>query len=314
MTTQNKPKIDYYNYEILTESNIVRSSYIFNESMERVFLFTTSITHYKQIYKSIISDIICLKGNPEAFTIGSEYKFKYKNEHSVRLLIEDKIETPDYKSVLIYYYDIQPSEFRYKLNLKFYKDTVEKRFTYYTYDFMFSSPQSFKFYEANFNARELKKLLIEMDEYFHSNSEGLEQVESIVLNTSMKKVWDIITDWKVFQKHVPIIASRIEYERNCEGEIALIKLYYDNDKTEYYLKVKRLCLKNYVGEFSLLLFTSSKSFPSQEFHFNVIEINTNRCMLIFKHVFLKYVNSQMIEELSINKKEILNILRKSLSE
>jgi hypothetical protein len=312
MTSQHKHKTHrHFNYEILTQHNILKNSYLFEDNIDRVYYFFKSVPHLKEMSKDIISDIICVKGTPDYYSVGSVYKFIWKNSWSVELIVEDMVNTPEYKTIQIYYYDIRPSDYRYRVTMKFYRTTVDG-FTYFTYDLKFTSPQSLSFYQVNFNTNESRKLLTGYDGYISTNPECLEQVESIVLNTSMKKIWDIITDWKVFQKHVPIIASRIEYERNCEGEIVLIKLNYNNDKTEYYLKVIKSCLKKYAGEFSLLLFSSSKSFPSQELHFNIIEINDSKCLLIFKHVFINYVNCKIIAELSINKKDILKTLKSSL--
>jgi hypothetical protein len=303
----------HFNFEILTKHNMIKVSHIFDEAIERVYYFYTSLMKFKEIYKDFLSDVVCINGDPSNYSIGSAYNFTWKNSFSVRFIVENIINKPHFKAVQVYYYEVEPKEFRYRCIYKFYKNTVEN-YTYYSYDFIFGSPPALSFFQVNFNTDDNKRLLNTIDNFVYSNAEGLEQVESIILNNDIKKVWSIITDWKVFQQHVPIIADQVEYEKDCENKIVLIKLRFESDKTEYFLKVLKSNVNKYDGEYRLLLFTMNSSFPNQELFFNVISLNDNQCLLTFKHMFLTYVKPAVISDLSDNKKDILKMLKKSLND
>jgi hypothetical protein len=307
---QTEPKANF-TLEILTKYNKVRVTHVFQDNIERVFHMFRSIKHYKRVFKGFFEDIKCVKGDEKNFSTGSEYKSFWK-ETSNKIRVEDIKETENFKELHMVFYDIGPDKFRYWVTYRFYKSTTEE-YTFWYYDLLFESAEALNYHKLNFSDSDCIKLFKNMDRYLYSNPEGLEQEESIVLNYDFKELWAIITDWKSFRQHVPIIADSVEFERGSDQRISLIKLHYSNDKSEYYLRVLKSELSDNSGDYELVLFSSNNSFASQEMRFKLLSLGEKSTMLIFKHVFSKYVKNKVIKDLSDNKREILRMLKKSLS-
>jgi hypothetical protein len=308
-TSTIKDQEPIFNYEILTQFNRHRITHIYHDKLDRVFNLYRSMSHFKRIYKDFMLDIKSESKEPY-FCVGAEYTFLWKNSHTAKFRCEEVIDEENIKILQLYFYDIEPNEFRYKVYYKFSRSTCDE-YTYFYLDSVFNNLQALSFYQISFSSNDMKKLFKHIDDYIIRNNEKHEQVESIILDISLSDLWKVITDWKIFKKHVPIIADSIEYERSSDSRVSLIKLIYNNDDKEYYLKVLKNELGEFSGDYQLNLFSSSKSFTKQRMHFKVVEMS-GKCLLVFKHIYSKYISESVLRDLSENKKEILRMLKKSL--
>jgi hypothetical protein len=309
MSKKKEHNPDTFYQELLMKLNKCRVSHIFYDNIDRVYNLFKSIKHYKSMHKGYFEDIMCINGNENDFSSGSEYKSFWKDTEN-KFRVEDIVNTENFKEIHIHFYDIGDYDHRFRVMYKFYNNTTDD-YTYWCYDIVFNSSQALSYYQQTFNDNDCIKLFKNFDKYLYTGTTNIEQVESIVLDIGFKDVWNTITDWKTFQKHVPIIADSVEYERSSDQRISLIKLVYKHDKSEYYLRVLRFVLDSYSGDYDLLLFSSNSKFASQEMRFKVISL-VEKTLLVFKHVFSKFVKTKVLKDLSQNKKEILTTLKKSM--
>jgi hypothetical protein len=295
--------------EILYNKNKLRAHYIFNDNINRVFLIFSNPRLYQLVHKKFMSNLCCLRGRNSLDSIGSEFEYTWTNSIRAIFRIEDIINTPNEKLINCYYYSVEPTDFRYHLIYRFIYNTAEA-LTYYSYELLFQTHKGLQFHLDNFNADEKLNLFKGIEKFLEVQPILLEQEESIVIPESFDKLWNIITNWKLFQKLVPYIAEVVDYYQNT---VNLINAKFDvKFKNEVYSLVVKKCFKrDGFGEYILEMFKSMPQTPLHYLIFNVYNLN-GQCLVVFKHKFIEAAPVNEFKRLSEKKRKILKTLRKSL--
>jgi len=72
-----------------------------------------------------------------------------------------------------------------------------------------------------------------------TNSENLFQTETICFNVNRKIIWEIITNWVVFKKHVDFIAEEVNYNGNNNEEGSELVLSWPSKRVACHFKIKK---------------------------------------------------------------------------
>jgi hypothetical protein len=307
------PEENKFNIEILTKQNILRVNFKFKYDIDILYNLFIQPHHYKEIYKGFIIDYKCIKGNPYLNSIGSEFMCLWRDNNKSKLRIENVIETPTFKLLNFYIYSIESTNFRINSIYKFYKNSTES-FTYHCYEFRFETPQALSFHQVQFNTSDYIKMYNTFNKYVQRQTNITEQVESVVIDTGIDSLWEVLKDWNKFRELAPTIADKVEYDEPNGGSAdnsGLIKLVFEKDSCNivHVLKIQRSFKDEVRGELIVSLLNSNMKSLSQDLVFCLYSLGEGQCVLIFKHVFKKIVDNGFLENLSKSKQIILTSLR-----
>jgi hypothetical protein len=156
-----------------------------------------------------------------------------------------------------------------------------------------------------------KELLKRYDAHLKKNIDDLYQCESIIINAEREKIWNIITNWKKFQKIVPILADEISYEGDPLQINTHLILKWINKKMTCSLKVLEVNKKNLIDEWDYVLecFDGTPKVPLQELHFKLIDLTNKSTFVQFQHIFKETLKYDLIESVGKDKKHILSSLK-----
>jgi hypothetical protein len=306
---------DDINLEILIKQNILRVSFSFKYDIDVLYNLFIQPCHYQEIFNECMDEVKCIKGISSLNVIGSEFKMIFRRTGECKLKVEKVIETPTFKLLDIRFSD-EPANFRFNAIYKFYKNTAEP-LTHFCYEFKFRNPQELSYHQVQFNTSDYINLYNSFNNYVQKKTNlTTEQVESIVIERNINSLWEVLQDWKRFQALAPIIADRIEYKEDKDqgANGALIKLIFEKNDCNiiHVLKVQSSFKNEESAELIVSLLNSNLKSLSQDLVFNLYRLREGQCLLTFKHVFKKIVDNGYLEEFSISKRNILNLLRDNL--
>ena len=156
---------------------------------------------------------------------------------------------------------------------------------------------------------ELKKMNIfrveAIDEHLKNNVRNLEQNESIMVNTPIDKLWNFITQMKNIQLFVNMPNFEIVNEGNN-----ILKLVdkSNNNFIRLIEREKKVEDSNYI--LYLESFDSLISMPLQSMQIQLIKVNENKTLIIYKHIMLDYIPYNALKSNSGNKQKILKKIKK----
>jgi hypothetical protein len=287
--------------ETIKEPNLLRINYVFEASVERVFQMISDPVCQIEIYSPLISNFESL--NEETlFVKGAKFKYNWKENLTMYLEIKDVTDELNYKMIYHRYEAVEPTKFQYNIIFKLFPVSTQMK-TIMSVDVEFESQEAFNFYTLALNDNDKLSMFENMDKFL-SKQLDLKQEESVILPVGFKQVWNIVTDLKVFKKHVPELAEEVEYD----GDFVNMKVAGKMQR----LKVVKKESNEEEGVYMLALEDDGNSRPTQEIVFNVICIDGLRCLLVFRHNFLVPVRYKRIQMLSESKKAILKTFKMSL--
>jgi hypothetical protein len=149
--------------------------------------------------------------------------------------------------------------------------------------------------------------LEEIEEYLKNNVKNLEQDESILVNVSIDKFWNFCTQLNNIQLFINMPNSEIINEGNN-----ILKLV-DKSSNNYIRLIKRekkVEDSNYI--MYLESFDSLQAMPLQSMQIQLIKVNIETTLIIYKHIMLDYIPINALRSNSGNKQKILKKIKKLL--
>jgi len=158
-------------------------------------------------------------------------------------------------------------------------------------------------------------LLDQIKKFVKKQSKQVNQMESILLNKPSSKIWSIVSDFAKFAKLVPLVADKAEYDGDPLKGGTKLTLKWKSKNLVCYLKVISVEVNESQGTwvYTLQCYDGIPKVPEQTLILFVRKVNDNSCYLSFTHLFKYDYKNDFTENLSKQKKCILNKLRDSLS-
>ena len=136
----------------------------------------------------------------------------------------------------------------------------------------------------------------EIDEYLKNTVKNLEQDESILVNVNIDVFWDFILQLQNIQMFLNIPNTEVSNEGN--NIIRLIKREKKIEDSNYTL---------YLESFDSIL-----PMPLQSMQIQLVKVNDNVTLIIYKHIILDYIPYNALRSNSGNKQKILKKIKKIL--
>ena len=147
----------------------------------------------------------------------------------------------------------------------------------------------------------------EIDEYLKNTVKNLEQDESILVNIDIDKFWNFITQLQNMQLFLNMPNTEINMEGNN-----IIKVVDKNNKNiirliEREKKIEDSNYTLYLESFDALL-----PMPLQSMQIQLVKVNDNTTLIIYKHIILDYIPYNALRSNSGMKQKILKKIKKIL--
>ena len=295
---------DSSNYFVLEDfESHVNKTYIYNFPIEEVFKAFTDkelilkIFEYKfHVVSSLTDNFFDDEGNEITFNINKQ------------LIIIKIIKVIKSK----YYYQIKaktiqhPLEYTpFTMNFEFFWDSI-KEVTIFNGQINVSKSTS---QEKIISAFKQSKIFPteEIDEYLKSTVKNLEQDESVLVNINIDKFWNFIIQLQNIQLFLNMPNSEIINEGNNIIKVTdknnnnIIRLIQREKKTED---------SNYT--LYLESFDSNIPMPLQSMQIQLVKVNNESTLIIYKHIILDYIPYNALRSNSGNKQKILKKIKKIL--
>ena len=297
--------IDSTNFFVLEdfESNI-KKTYIYNFPIEEVFKAFTDSEILNKIYPNKIL-LHNLYGETFYDEEGNELSFIINGNEKVILKIIKVTKSQ-------YYYQIKAKTIQYPIDYVPYTIHME---------FFWDSMKEVTIFNGQINitkATSQSKILSELklknffrteeiDEYLKNNVKNLEQDESILVNVSIDKIWTFLSQLNIIQLFINMPNSEIINEGNN-----ILKLV-DKSSNNYIRLIKR---EKKVEDSNYILylesFDSLQAMPLQSMQIQLIKVNLDTTLIIYKHIMLDYIPINALRSNSGNKQKILKKIKKLL--
>jgi len=161
---------------------------------------------------------------------------------------------------------------------------------------------------------ERKKMLKNLDVYLDKDVSDLFQYESIIINRSISKVWQSVTNWELLKELVPFIADEIEY-KGCHSNI-------NTELTLKWIKKNAICnLKvteinrsenDQTWCYTMNCYNGTPKPPLQNIKFCLFKLDQDSVFLEFQHNFFEPIKYDVLKTISLDKRRILLELRNKL--
>ena len=296
--------VDSSNYFVLEDfESHVNKTYIYNFPIEEVFKAFTDkelilkIFEYKfHVVSSLTDNFFDDEGNEITFNI---------NKHIIIIKIIKVIKSK-------YYYQVKaktiqhPLEYTpFTMNFEFFWDSI-KEVTIFNGQINVSKSTS---QENIISAFKQAKIFPteEIDEYLKNTVKNLEQDESVLVNINIDKFWNFIIQLQNIQLFLSMPNTEIINEGNNIIKVTdknnnnIIRLIQREKKTED---------SNYT--LYLESFDSNITMPLQSMQIQLVKVNNDATLIIYKHIILDYIPYNALRSNSGNKQKILKKIKKIL--
>ena len=286
-------------------------SYIFDERMERVVSLWTNSLVYKNLYSNFLEEINFIKGKSFSekgaktiakckldFTFQMEVVEVEKKEEYTKIVIDHSIlddEKQKLKSTEIYY---------------FYWNTVQCQTILIT-EMVVYEEAFYNYLKTEKNEEERINIYKRFDEYIKRLPYYYEQAESVVIQKDQDTIWPVITNFELLKNYAPGLGDHIKYDGDPLQENSIVHVYFNDNAKEFHLKVIKHEIEKEKRVYGLSYFAGFPKAPGQDLFFILIKYSENKCLLIFKHIFNKYIKFKLIKKIADEKKQLLKTLKES---
>ena len=296
--------VDSSNYFVLEDyQNHLNKTYIYNFPIEEVF---KAFTDKELILKIFDYKIHVLNSSNNEFidSEGNEITFAM-NKHIIILKVIKVIRSKDY-------YQIKAKTIQNPLEFKPIIFTIElfwdsiKEVTVFNGQINISKSSSPEQIVDFFKQPEIFPTK-EIDEHLKNTIKNLEQDESIIVNVNIDDFWKFIIQLPSIQLFLSMPKSEISIEGNN-----IIKVVDKNNNNIIRLiqREKKVDDSNYT--LYLESFDSLIAMPLQSMQIQLVKINENSTLIIYKHIILDYIPYNALRSNSSNKQKILKKVKKIL--
>lgn len=299
-------------------------SYIFDEELERVYeCFSNMSINTGIIFKDLISKLVFNKGE-RVDTENSEYTAMWKNYYELKMVVENVkkekfFRTYTNRTLCI---DKLPTEITVIFN--FYWNSIDEK-TIFILEFIYKDEFFGDLFKSEFNKSDKLKICVNVEKYLNSIVKGLENTNSVCINSSFENIWQYISNPKtlfnILFKDFIIICNdeRISLDteiiiygkvNNSSSPIPLIKLITEGIIiSSQYCKLtftsnQKLSIPNQKIVISIKLLDKHKTFFSV--NIKISECITHKALVNIKKLWKKKIVEFMNFFESKNKKNKLN--------
>jgi hypothetical protein len=296
--------------EEVMEDLVLRSSHVFDFHIEELYKLMISPESFKEA-SPFFQNSNFVKG-VDFQEVGSELllcnpKFGYE----LKIIVTGVVSEKNYKKLSLTHNYTKPHRIKYFINYHFHLNSIESTTWMFT-ETKYEKKEEMQMMERLRDNKEKNKFYEIIEQVLIKNKKNLIQTESIVINLNIKKVWDVVTDWRQFIIYAPIVGYKVNYEGNPRSVDTLVHVYFQNQDYEYHLKVTLVEEHEDKKIYCLKFFAGKPKSPKQELRFTFYDIDTNICLLTFEHKFKKCIKYSLITKISEEKVKILKTLKESL--
>jgi uncharacterized protein YndB with AHSA1/START domain len=292
-----KPKILFY--------------YVFRDHIERVWECLKSPEITAKSLKPKVDTLTILKGS-DFSEVGTVFQFWWKDEMFSEFEVKEVINTKNYKMIREYTTKLEPLSFKYTFTSHLYWNTHDHT-TLFKSELIFDDLEALKVIDLKFTKQEKIDFCNGFENHLATRLDDLFQFESILINIDIEALWQVITDWNIFQKHVPFIGEEIKHEGNPLQIGSKIHIKNNSINSEFSLNVKKVLNEAEKKEYVLELTESTQpQCPKQNLILSLLTIKKFLTSLTFKHEFKENTKYNLIHSVSEEKKNILLELKKKL--
>jgi hypothetical protein len=297
------------------QSTYNSSSYIFKDSIERVFEVFRNPIYLEKAYEKYGLQINP-KNNPrDKFdTKGAVFDHYLKKSDSYcQLIVENSCNEENRKMLQIRSINVTPFNFTYRLKMCFYWCSImnqtilfeEVLFLHNRQDYF--TQELLKTYDAQ---KEIRCKAVES--FLKEFTFKLNQCESVIIDREFEETSKSVLNMNKFIKLSPSMGDKVILSNmNCKVGSEIL-LFSEGEKS--CLKVIRNEMMDDKVFFELELINHGKTrkMPKQILQFTLIRIAEDKTFLSFVHVFVDPIRFSTISKMETNKKKILFDLKKNL--
>lgn len=299
-------------------------SYIFDEELERVYeCFTNMSINIGITFKDLISKLVFNKGE-QVDTENSEYTAMWKNYYELKMVVENVkkekfFRTYTNRTLCI---DKLPTEITVIFN--FYWNSIDEK-TIFILEFIYKDEFFGDLFKSEFNKSDKLKICVNVEKYLNSIVKGLENTNSVCINSSFENIWQYISNPKTLfnilfkdfiiicnDERISLDTEIIVYAKatNSSSPIPLIKLITEGIIiSSQYCKLtftsnQKLSLPNQKIVISIKLLDKHKTFFSV--NIKISECIAHEALVNIKKLWKKKIVEFMNFFESKNKKNKLN--------
>ena len=175
----------------------IKFSYIFDEEIERVFdCFKNAQLNVGVVFENFVSNLKFLKG--ENFDEENcEFSFFWKKYYDIKMITENVINLPDYKTFTIKSTSIDKICLQIAIIFQFFQDSVDNK-TIFLYEVKYEDEFFADLIKSEIKNEDVNQICINVEKYLNSIIKGLDIYNSILINQPFEIVWNIISSPKNF--------------------------------------------------------------------------------------------------------------------
>ena len=311
---------------LLKSNNLKQSNlkyyftYTFKESLNNIYsTFSNIKTFNNEIFSNLYSNI-SFSHSENLDEEGNILKFCWKNFYNIQLLCTQKTTSKNFKSFTVK--SISISEFingNFSLKCKFFYNSCERN-TLLVLEFFFDYDIGYELFKEEVSNNGLINICNNIDEIEIKSKKNIEQIESIIINSNIKDVWNLITDFEKcfsgnYKNVIKLNVVNEKGEKIIGNELLIgnvIKVIKDDnkiisdlvitdikiDKENFYYKIEMETKNNekFNNDFIIL---------KQNVIFGVKKLEENISFLYIKHLTKDFISDEKLNTLSLIKKKLL---------
>ena len=323
----NKKREDFI--QTLLKSNNLKQSnlkyyftYTFKESLDNIYsTFSNVKTFNNEIFLNFFSNI-SFSHSENLDEEGNILKFCWKNFYNIQLLCTQKTASKNFKSFTVK--TISISEFvngNFSLKCKFFYNSCERN-TLLVLEFFFDFDIGYELFKEEISNNELINICNNIDEIEMKSKKNIEQIESIIINSNINNVWNLITDFEkcfngnykninvvklivVNEKGEKIIGNKlligniikvIKDENKTISDLIITDIKIDKESCYYKIEMETKNNEKFNNDFIIL---------KQNVIFGVKKLEENISFLYIKHLTKDFISDEKLNTLSLIKKKLL---------
>ena len=214
-------------------------SYIFDEELERVYeCFTDMRINTGITFKDLISKLKFSKG--ERFdTENSEYTAIWKNYYELKMVVENVKKEQFFRTYTNRTLSIDKLPTQISLIYNFYWNSIDEK-TIFILDFIYQDEFFGDLFKSEFNKSDKINICLNTQKYLNSIVKGLENLNSVFINSSFENIWKYISNPKtlfnILFKEFIIISNHEQI--SLDTEIMIYAKSTNNSKPIPLIKLK----------------------------------------------------------------------------